>query len=209
MTICQVVRILQNTPDQVATSRKRHLLLGKAVCQQAIRRLLQIGSDRCSRLRKCAQTGATAPLDGRRTKRASICKNKVSELKRATIVEYLTELFQQVSEPMPEANQSLHKMKTGEIAMLVTDSTEAAASSKDSASAKKKPMRFRRNRGRRPRLAGQVHRGACQSTIRLLPPGSYTDYLSMLRARHPTMNISLKLFLKAAWLRMMEALCKA
>ena len=191
--------MLQNTPEQAATSRKKHLLLGKPVCQQAFRRLLQMGSDRCSRLRKCAQTGTAAPLDGRRIKLTSVCKNKVSELKRSTIVEYLTELFQQVSEPMPEANQSLDKMKTEDTAMLITHSPEAA-SSKDSASTKKKPMRFRRNRGRRPRLAGQVHRGVCQSTIRLLPPGSYSDYLSMLRAQYPTMNISLKLFLKAAWL---------
>ena len=198
MAICQVVKILQNTPEEVATSRKKHLLLGKPVCQQAIWRLLQIGSDRCSRLRKCAQTGTTPPLDGRRVKLPSICKNKISELKRSTIVEYLTELFQQVSEPMPEANQSLDKQKIGaDVAMLVMDAPEAG-SSKEPASTKKKPMRFRRNRGRRPRLAGQVHRGVCQSTIRLLPPGSYTDYLSMLRARHPTMNISLKLFLKAA-----------
>lgn len=159
-----------------------------------MRRLLQIGGQRYTRLRKCARSGAPAPLDGRRVKTPSICKNKVSVMKRSIIVEYLTELYQQVSEPMPEANQSLDKMNGLPIEFKELPSK---ASGKGSGAANQKPMRFRRNRGRRPRLAGQVHRGASQASIRLLPPGSYTDYLSMLQARHPTANISLKLFQKA------------
>ena len=187
-----MVRLLTCQPDAVTKSRKGHILLGKFVCQNAFRRLLQIGSGRYTRLRKCALSGEAPPLDGRRMRKPLICKNKASIQKRALMVEYLTELYHQVSEPMPEANQDLQKLK---------DAAMAAGCASESAEVQhiksaRKAVCFRRNRGRRPKLAGQVHRGKDQSQMRLLPPGSYTDYLMMLRARHPEIKLTLKLFVK-------------
>ena len=40
------------------------------------------------------------------------------------------------------------------------------------------------------------HRGKDQTELRLLPPGSFNDYLSLLRARYPEEKLSLKLFTK-------------
>ena len=46
-------------------------------------------------------------------------------------------------------------------------------------------------------MAAQLHRKADASEMRLLPPGTFTDYLQMLRARDDDYTkISLKLFTK-------------
>ena len=194
---CQVVKLLTCQPDAVTKSRKGHILLGKFVCQNAFRRLLQIGSGRYTRLRKCAQSGQAPPLDGRRVRKPLLCKKADSVQKRALVVEYLTELYHQVSEPMPEANQALQKLKDDAMAAgsLQVCSSESVTQSNNNKTARKS-LCFRRNRGRRPKLAGQVHRGKDQSQMRLLPPGSYTDYLMLLRARHPEIKLTLKLFVK-------------
>ena len=53
---------------------------------------------------------------------------------------------------------------------------------------------FRRSRGQRPKLAAKLHRGNIRPDIRVLPPGTFSDYLTMLKARHPTESFSLKFF---------------
>ena len=194
----QIVKLLQNQPDEATKSRKGHILLGRFVCQHAFRKLLQIGSGRYTRLRKCALTGQTAPLDGRTIKKKFLCNNKASAEKRALIVEYLTELHAQVSEPMPEANQSLRKLKDDAMsAGAATLALQDSSADGTVAVTARKSMLFRRHRGRRPRGAFKFHRGKDQSAMRLLPPGSYSDYLMMLRARHPQQKFSLKLFTNA------------
>eukprot|EP00435_Cladocopium_sp_Y103_P050310 s3758_g15.t1 len=192
-----VVKVLSRQPDAVTKSRKGHILLGKFVCQNACRRLLQIGSGRYTRLRKCAQSGQAAPLDGRRVRKKMICKHTDSVRKRALITEYLTELYHQVSEPMPEANRALQKLKDEAMAAGSLQVCPTEGEIQNDNKTARKSLCFRRNRGRRPKLAGQVHRGKDQSQMRLLPPGTYTDYLTMLRARHPEMKLTLKLFVKA------------
>lgn len=60
---------------------------------------------------------------------------------------------------------------------------------------------FRRHPGKRPKRpkqfptppSGQVEENL--ESMRVLPPGSFSDYLSMLRTRYPERRISLKLFL--------------
>eukprot|EP00435_Cladocopium_sp_Y103_P033393 s250_g8.t1 len=130
-----IVDVLKQLPDH--KFGKQQVLLGRLVCQDAFRRLLGIGASRYARLKRAAVTGAPVPLDGRRLKKPLLAKNKASVVKRSIITSYLTELYHTLSEPMPEASQSL-KQSSG----------DAGAESVP------RKMRFRRNRGRRPRAAG-------------------------------------------------------
>ena len=178
----QVVELLKPPTDRTGQS-KHQVLLGRPVCPNAFRRLLGIGAGRYARLKRTATTGSAVPLDGRCLKKKILAKNKESVRKRSLIVSFLTDLYHTLSEPMPEANQSL-KASCSDDAL-------------DSEGVPRK-MRFRRNRGRRPRAAGLLHRGKDQSEMRMLPPGSFSDYLTLLRARHPDETVSLKLFSKAS-----------
>lgn len=93
------------------------------------------------------------------------------------MTEFLEWLYNAVSEPIPEAKGDLvNKRKAHD------EEQEPAPT----------VMKFRRFRGRRPKLERIVNRASKDpSRLRMLPPGSYTDYLNMLRARHPTERISL------------------
>lgn len=168
---CKVLAILKGTSDQ---PRYAQVLLGRPVCQQACRRLLGIGSARYTRLKKAASEGlAQAPLDGRKVSKKKTFQAKTAHLrKRAIIVEFLEELRNSISEPLPEANQNPQLLDEQKRSLTL----------------------FRRHRGRRPRAAGQLSRGGDRSGLRLLPPGSFTDYLRLLQSRWPDLKISLKLF---------------
>ena len=71
-----------------------------------------------------------------------------------------------------------------------------------------KKMAFRRNRGKRPKLAARIHRvkksveakESESEPMRLLPPGTFTDYLTLLRCRYPEKKFSLKLFTAVIWI---------
>lgn len=87
---------------------------------------------------------------------------------RQAIVEFLQEIYISLSEPMPEAKGPVRGHQR---------------------------LAFQRRGGRRPCIAAQLHRKADASEMRLLPPGTFTDYLQMLRARDDDYTkISLKLF---------------
>ena len=185
------MKLLRNEPLPDASEsgqRKRHMLLGKPVCQNAFRRLIQIGSNRYTRLRKYAVRGKSPPIDGRTIrKNMPDPANKKSIAKRQLVVGFLQSLLDTLSEPMPEASQSQRQLRDKAMA--------AESESKESGKGKLTSLvRFRRHRGFRPRLAGQLHRGKDQSQMRLLPPGSYSDYLLMLRAQYPDEKFSFKLF---------------
>lgn len=181
----QVVQLLKVTPP--IGSQKKHVLLNKEICQQAFKRLLGIGAARYSRLRASA-------LNGRRLKKPLVMKRKISIRKRSLVVEYLQELYTTVSEPMPEATQSLRKLRENlEREVEIKSSIDMVLPAK----AKAKP--FRRSRGRRPKMAGKIHRGKIREDIRVLPPGSYSDYHRLFNSRHPEDKVSLKLFLTETW----------
>ncbi|CAK9007548.1 Modification methylase ScrFIA [Durusdinium trenchii] len=159
----------------------RHALFGRTICQRAFKKLLGLGSTRYTKLRRAALSNLCAPIDGRTLPRQFLLKTKTDSLrKRALVTEFLEWLYNAVSEPIPEAKGDL------------VNKRKAHDEEQEPASA---VMKFRRFRGRRPKLARIVNR-ACKdpSRLRMLPPGSYTDYLNMLRARHPPERISLKLF---------------
>lgn len=196
-----MVEILGSPVDD-STSKRQQSLLGHPVCQQAFRQLLNIGSQRYARLKKAASEGVRAPLDGRyhSQARAFDSRNSKHLEKRETILEYLEELYQTVSEPLPEANQPNLKRMGGPVdgnlkKKLKTGKTSKPVAAEDSA----QPPRFRRHRGRRPKMAAQWNRGADKSQMRLLPPGSFSDYLAVLQTRVPHLKISLKLFSKVTW----------
>ena len=157
-------------------------LFGHRVCQQAFRAILGLGSARWRRLRKCAIAGTSAPIDGRTLPRKGAHLNHKKAEHRQLIVEYLQEIYESLSEPMPETKGKI---------------------------AGERKLAFRRNRGKRPREAAQVHRlrkasatateSAESEPMRMLPPGTFTEYLVMLRSRHPDKKISLKLFNSDIW----------
>lgn len=147
--------------------RRSLTLLGRPICQQGFRKLLGLGSNRFHRLKTCAQTGSPAPVDGRFLKKKGSHGNLKQTAHRQAIIGFLEEIYISLSEPMPEAKGPLRGNKR---------------------------LAFQRRRGRRPRLAAQLHRKGDTSKMRLLPPGTFSDYLQMLRAREGCEKISLKLF---------------
>lgn len=189
-----MVKLLRNDTlpaECESAQRKRHVLLGKPVCQNAFRRLIQIGSSRYTRLRKCAVRGTSPPIDGRTTRKGlPDPTNKRSVAKRQLVIGFLQNLLDTLSEPMPEASQSQRNLRDKAMAAESESKVVVPIQGNFLTSL----VRFRRHRGRRPRLAGQLHRGKDQSQMRLLPPGSYSDYLMMLRAQYPDEKFSFKLF---------------
>ena len=163
---CQVIKLLNKS---MSTLSNRSTLLGQQVCQEGLRGLLGLGSQRFRRLLACARSGAPAPLDGRSMPKQGRHVDPAKRQNRILVVEFLRELYESLSEPLPETKGEV----TGP-----------------------KVMGFRRAKGKRPKKLRGHHQAtsATSSEMRLLPPGSYTDYLQMLRVRHPEKKISLKLF---------------
>ena len=139
---------------------------------------------RYTRLKKAASEGlAQAPLDGRKVSKKNTFKSNTAYLrKRAIIVEFLEEMRNSISEPLPEANQNPKLLDEQKRSLTL----------------------FRRHRGRRPRGASQWSRGGDRSSLRLLPPGSFTDYLRLLQSGWPDLKISLKLFTRVPCLQVVQ-----
>lgn len=151
-------------------------LLGVPICAHAFRRLLGIGQGRYEKLKRPVQERRPVPHDGRYVSRAN--EFKTPSKSRQLVVEYLEELYHTVAEVLPESHGSLSKQ----------------------GQAPPKPMRFRRHRGRAPKIGkwSRARNGdKSNAKLRLLPPGSYSDYLNILTARHPDVKISHKLFASA------------
>lgn len=180
--VLQVIDLLKERPSAGLKQRLKQSFLGKCVCQSAFRRLVGLGPTRFEKLRCAASNGEAAPIDRRTLPRKLLCNNKVSIERRSAVTEFLSELYNTLSEPMPEANSTLKRKAD-------------FAFGKGDGQVLPHPMRFRRHRGRRPRMAAKNHRGKERPLLRLLPPGSFSDYLTMFHAKHPQFsNLSLKLF---------------
>ena len=167
------------------------------MCMSA--RLPETFGDRCRPLRtakKAAMADTTPPLDGRKVKKPLLCRNRVSIQKRSLVVNFLTELWHTVSEPMPTANKH-YDVKDSKLKNRKRGIDALETGGKESAAVKGK-LRFRRTRGRRPSQVVAANRGKDVSQLRLLPPGSYSDYLKLFHVKNPGAQISLKLFVKAA-----------
>ena len=97
------------------------------------------------------------------------------------VYDFLEEIYHTISEPMPEVTERQNVRQ----------------------------LAFRKRRGKRPKVANQQNKMHKNDKInmRLLPPGTFSDYLALLRARHPEKKISLKLFSKAFQLHAGNFLC--
>lgn len=151
--------------------RRRQVLLGHAVCQHAFRLLLGFGASRMKRLLHCCRQNLPAPLDGRMLPKAKRHSEVRKAQKRATVVAFLEELYVTLSEPMPEAQGPVHGDRR---------------------------MAFQRRRGRRPKMAARLYRNQAAPEMRLLPPGTFSDYYRMYQAKGVDGTASLKLFTKVA-----------
>ena len=98
---------------------------------------------------------------------------------RALVLEFLEELYQQVAEVLPESHAAQQTVATDDKQPLP------------------RKMQFRRHRGRRPKIACGQKVKADRARLRLLPPGSFSDYLNLLNARLDNQRVSLKLFSRA------------
>lgn len=140
------------------------------MCSHAFCKLLGLGKARFTRLRRNVRQGALE-VDGRFVAKA---RTKAPTANRRLVHDFLEELWNTLSEPMPEADDP------GVV----------------------KQLRFQKVRGKRPRVSSrQKHlRPAEKGQLRLLPPGTFSDYLLILRARHADRKpqISLKLFSAAS-----------
>lgn len=137
----------------------------------AFRRLVGIGQDRFQKLNKSFLQGLPVPRDGRFVARRH-------SFKKGT--EKRQEIYHTLAEVLPESHGT--NRDTG-------DGSEEQVP---------RPLTFRKHRGRRPRIAAKLRGKTDRKALRLLPPGSFTDYLNLLRARCPDKTISLKLFSMAA-----------
>ena len=173
--------MLQQSASGARKGRKGQSLLGKPVCQTGFRRLLGLGPRRFSQLKAAVAKGSGPPVDGRRRPRALDGTNVESLRKRSLIVEFLEDIYHTLSEPMPELSAK----------------TKAESSERPL-----KGLRFRRTRGKRPgkQFRKQQLEKPDDAPMRMLPPGSFTDYLRMLNAKYPGEKFSLKLFNLVPWL---------
>ena len=176
--------LLRVRPDSKQT-RKGRVILDRAVCQYSFRKLLGLGATRFSKLVTSVTVGRPAPLDGRCRPRADDGSNPVSALKRSLIVEILEELVHTVAEPMPEVSG---KRKS-------VDGQELQPAAKFRRLRGKRPgQRFRRT----PVVTDEQGKVPESQVMRLLPPGSYSDYHRLFLAKHPQSRVSLKLFCAAS-----------
>lgn len=162
------------TGDESETARASLSFLGHTMCRQALRRLLGLGSKRWRRLLQCAKDKTEAPMDGRSLSRKHAHPDGDKSMNRQLCLEFLAELYETLSEPMPEVKGRLRCPKL---------------------------QAFHRRPGKRPKRPQAFPGSSSQQmddnleSMRVLPPGSFTDYLSMLQTRYPERRISLKLFL--------------
>lgn len=145
-------------------------MLGKSVCAGAFCKLLGLGPRRFEKLKKSVKSADPVPFDRRFIVGAKL--RRVSE-SRQIAHEYLEELYATIAEAMPEVSEP------GIV----------------------RQMSFRRRRGKRPKLASRQSKIANdkKGVMRLLPPGTFGEYLDLLKARRPTTKISLKLFSMESW----------
>lgn len=153
-------------------------LMGHRLCLRGLAKILGIGSSRLQRFRKAASEKGVCPLDGRLRESGLKRKYRPQSHARQLIHDFLMDLYVKHSEPMPE----LHEHSGGRLQTS-------------------KVLRIRVRKGKRPRRF--VKRDdkltpATSSKLRLLAPGSYSDYYRLFRARNALVRAGFKLFLRAA-----------
>ena len=153
--------------------------LGRRVCFGGLITLLGLGSGRAHRLRSAAVQGAECPLDGRLAKVRPLVKVGLASHKRSLIFDFLTNIYLRHSEPAPECSSAGKQPE-------------------------EKQLQFRRacRRGKRPRRMKKKDDSEwspeAANALRMLPPGSYKDYLRLFHSENPDCHVSFKLFTRVA-----------
>ena len=173
LQIQKVMKLLAAPRPDAGPAKLSKSLLGRRLCNDAFSRLLAIGSGRMRKLVSAAVKGEEPPLDRRcYSQRRLFRRTKRLTAKREVVVEFLEELYQTVAESMAEVKLQEPVPQN-------------------------KALAFRRSRGRKPRLAAQQRRmkDEDKSEMRMLPPGSFSEYLALLNLRlDAAEKITLKLF---------------
>ena len=164
---CQVYNLLASRhalseasgaePCQPVRRQRKLQFLGHGVCVSGLSRILGIGTHRASKMRQSINAKQECPGDGRFAKAKCYGDGRQTH-KREVIHDFLTYLYTQVSEAMPEVASDRLGGRREELKLL----------------------RFSKLRGKRPRVATKRDRplvGEQSKAVRLLPPGNYTDYL--------------------------------
>ena len=176
----QVYDMLREAHLRQTDSDFSHALYGQPLCCHAFRKVLGLGQDRFQKINRAARSGAPVPRDGRFVARQGLFPK--AHLHRQLCADYLEEISQTVAEVMPENHGQVHSEHDADV-----EGSEPLP----------RKLKFRRHRGRRPKIAGRKRLKEDRDVLRLLPPGGFSDYLGVLRSRHPDKSISLKLFSKA------------
>ena len=167
---------------------------GKASVPACLQTPPGFGAMRFAKLKKAVATNQRAPVDLRQRPRRDDGSHRESIRKRGLIAEFLEEILHTMAEPMPEVGK---KRKGLEDAVLPD-------------------MKFRRAHGKVPskqkralglKVVSSSSKPALEAlpgqappvAMKLLPPGTFTDYLRLLQDKHKCERFSLKLFLKVAW----------
>ena len=171
--------------EALPTGRIKNYMCGRPICCSGLARLLGIGSDRALKIvQAIRKKECHPPLDGR-----FACKpknhDKTMSWKREIVHDFLHYLYQTLSEPMPE---------------VVIDADPEGQKLQIC-----KPLRFKKRKGKRPRILKKQDPPLTEAKAKLLrqlPPGSYNDYLRMFRAKHPEIVVSKKLFMRVLLLKL-------
>ena len=176
-------------------TRKERVILKRPVCQQGFRKILGVGATRYSKLTKSVALGQPAPLDGRSRPRQDDGSQPGSMRKRALVLEFLEELRQTVAEAMPEASG---KRKAS------ADGQDLHPSTKFRRLRGKKPGKWKRiaTCSRSDKGPGPSKPEVSEPMMRLLPPGSFSDYFRLLQAKHPEEPVGFKFFCNVIWPRL-------
>ncbi|CAK9111480.1 Uncharacterized protein SCF082_LOCUS51747 [Durusdinium trenchii] len=148
-------------------------VLGQRVCLRGLCKLLGVGSSRMQRLRGAAIANQSCPLDGRLKKCGLLKRYRAQSHARELIHAFLTECYVKHAEPVPEVHAERERHQTDRVTS------------------------FRVRKGKRPRRFKKRDDRLTETTaplLRLLPPGTYTDYHRLFLAKNPTVKASLKLF---------------
>ena len=153
-------------------------LYGHQLCIRGCAKLLGASAKKLFKYRKLAGAGQSCPLDGRMRRAGPGSKPFKRPEARDAVFEFLTELYVKCAEPMPDL-----QFRDGQGERCQT-----------SAGPRRRPRK-----GERPRIRQKRDPPLTDKhELRLLPPGTYTDYHRMFQAKWPHTKATLKLFCKAA-----------
>ena len=157
-------------------------LYGHHVCVRGVGKLLGVAAKKLFKYRKLARGGQSCPLDGRTRRAGPGSKPWKRPEAREQIFQYLTELWVKCSEPMPDLQMCPEQ----------GERRQTSATPRLKARTGKRPRRLKKRS-----KPGQEQKS--RHELRLLPPGTYSDYYRMFVAKHPLTRSSLKLFCRASW----------